>query len=70
MLILMLCIVFIVSPEFYYYYFSVFDIVGVQMTSKMFYGLLTTLLTIGHLTLSPLAAPSVASFVNEQGSEQ
>jgi len=37
------------------------------MTSKMFYGLLTTLLTIGHLTLSPLAAPSVASFVNEQG---
>ena len=44
------------------------DVHGVQMTSTMFCGLVTTLLTIGHLALSPSAAPSIASLVNEQGS--
>jgi len=47
-----------------------YDIYCVQITrSKMFCCLVTTLLTIGHLMLSPLAAaPSIASLVNEQGS--
>jgi len=39
------------------------------MTMKvLFCGLMTSLLTIGYLMLSSLAAPSVASIVSKQGS--